>query len=125
MSKNNHTGGFRARMVRRHRHWRDSLMAIMEPATENPATAEINVGQLGLVRVLHLAPASAHNRTVSSNLKDYSSKIRRVHNSLMVVYQKSSWQKSRALSCLIRYTHRSWTSDTKEPIPGLKIRTHS
>jgi transcriptional regulator with XRE-family HTH domain len=45
MSKNNHTGGFRARMVRRHRHWRDSLMAIMEPATENPATAEINVGQ--------------------------------------------------------------------------------
>ena len=32
-------------MARRHRHWRDSLMAIMEPTIENPATAEINVGQ--------------------------------------------------------------------------------
>jgi hypothetical protein len=32
--------------------------------------------------------------------KSYSGKIRHVHNSLMVVYQKSSWHKSRALSCL-------------------------
>ena len=38
-------GGAHPRMARRHRHWHDSLMAIMEPAIENPATAQINVGQ--------------------------------------------------------------------------------
>lgn len=37
--------GGRPRMGRRHRHWHDSLMAIMEPATENQAVPDINVGQ--------------------------------------------------------------------------------
>jgi len=45
MKNNNHPGRLRGRMVRRHRHWRDSLTAIMEPAVENPGATEIDVGR--------------------------------------------------------------------------------
>jgi len=39
-----HQGGSHARVGRRHRHWQDSLMAVMEPSTKESVTAEINVG---------------------------------------------------------------------------------
>lgn len=36
---------FRARTSRRQSHWRESLMAVMQPSTENPISTEINVGR--------------------------------------------------------------------------------
>jgi transcriptional regulator with XRE-family HTH domain len=44
MQNDNHPGRMHGRMVRRHRHWRDSLMAIMEPEVDNPGGMEIDVG---------------------------------------------------------------------------------
>jgi len=45
MPNNNRTYGTLTRRVRRHRHWRESLMAIMEPTAKSPASDEINVGR--------------------------------------------------------------------------------
>jgi transcriptional regulator with XRE-family HTH domain len=42
---NRRQGGIHPRMARRHRHWHDSLMAIMEPVGEHPAADEIDVGR--------------------------------------------------------------------------------
>jgi transcriptional regulator with XRE-family HTH domain len=43
--QNNPPGRIHGRMLRRHRHLRDSLMSIMEPAIDNPGTSEIDVGR--------------------------------------------------------------------------------
>ena len=45
MPDNNHQGQLRGHMVRHHRHWRDSLMAIMEPVADKPTGMEIDVGR--------------------------------------------------------------------------------
>jgi transcriptional regulator with XRE-family HTH domain len=42
---NYHTQNRRSRMPQRHRCWRESLLAIMEPALGETATSDINVGQ--------------------------------------------------------------------------------
>jgi transcriptional regulator with XRE-family HTH domain len=38
-------GNVRGRPGRRHRHWRESLMSIMEPGEEYPSTTQVNVGR--------------------------------------------------------------------------------
>ncbi len=43
--KHGNQGNSRGRIGRRHRHWRESLMAIMEPGEEYPSTTEVNVGR--------------------------------------------------------------------------------
>lgn len=41
---NNNQNRSRARTVRRHSQWRESLMAMMQPSTENPISTELNIG---------------------------------------------------------------------------------
>lgn len=45
MPDNYHQGQLRGRMVRHQRHWRDSLMAIMEPTADTQTGTEIDVGR--------------------------------------------------------------------------------
>ncbi len=44
MPNNNHQGQAHGRVVRHQRHWRDSLMAIMEPAADQQTGTDIDVG---------------------------------------------------------------------------------
>ncbi|KAF0108149.1 MAG: XRE family transcriptional regulator [Anaerolineaceae bacterium] len=44
MPNDTHPGRLHGRMARRHRRWQDSLLAMMEPATDQPDAAEIDVG---------------------------------------------------------------------------------
>jgi transcriptional regulator with XRE-family HTH domain len=68
MLNNNHQDQLPGRRVRRHRHWRDSLMAIMEPVEDNPGATEIDVGsrlrelrKLKLLSIRSLAEMSGLN----------------------------------------------------------------